>query len=208
MDNGAAAPALRGCVCEPRPQIWNRIPKKHFPLPKVRENIPPNPNRTQKLMKSVRRGRSGQNFSILPKIRLFRLLKNGFAVFRLFVSFFSVSRPICAQIPPKTRKKLPKAGTKQWASCRTYACASHTPPKPERRSLPANDRGLTKCGLLTLDICGRLRNDWSGVGLSCVTNQSDARSAGISSARHACDRNGVSRMGDSAINASAAFVLH
>ena len=49
------------------------------------------------------------------------------------------------------------------ASCRTYACASHTPPKPERRSLPANDRGLTKCGLLTLDICGRLRNDWSGV---------------------------------------------
>ena len=48
----------------------------------------------------------------------------------------------------------------------------------------------------------------SGVGLSSVNFQSDARSACISSARHACDRNGASGMGDSAINASTAFVLH
>ena len=50
-----AAPARRAPVaCEPRPQIWNQIPKKHFPLPKVRENVPPNPNRPSKLVKLVR----------------------------------------------------------------------------------------------------------------------------------------------------------
>ena len=48
----------------------------------------------------------------------------------------------------------------------------------------------------------------SGVGLSSVTTQSDARSACISSARHARDRDGASSMRDSAIDSSAALVLH
>ena len=54
------------------------------------------------------------------------------------------------------------------------------------------------------------RDDVSGVGLSSVANQSDARSAYISSARHdhERDRNGASGMDGIAINASAAFVLH
>ena len=60
---------------------------------------------SQKLVKSARRGRRAQKISILPKIRLFRLLKNGFAVFWLFASFFSILPPICAEIPPKTSQK-------------------------------------------------------------------------------------------------------
>tara|TARA_B100000524_G_scaffold302269_1_gene177045 strand:+ start:222 stop:482 length:261 start_codon:yes stop_codon:yes gene_type:complete len=68
---------------------------------------------------------------------------------------------------------------------------------------------LTKCGKpwrRTLDISHVTTGEASG--LSSVTNQSGARSAYINSARHERDRNGASGMGDIAINASAAFVLH
>ena len=65
-------------------------------------------------------------------------------------------------------------------------------------------------GWLTF-VCGRLRDDWpvaSGRRRPVKRhNQSDARSACIHCARHTRDRDDESGTGDSAIDASAAFVL-
>ena len=109
----ATATYLRHCGVAPQPlpndvsggRRAHPMVYQHFPVPKVRENVPPNPNRTQKLVKTARRGRSGQNFSILPKIRLFRLLKNGFAGFRLYGSFFCVFTSNLRSNPAKNKLK-------------------------------------------------------------------------------------------------------
>ena len=62
----------------------------------------------------------------------------------------------------------------------------------------------------TVRTCGRATGDARRLvsGVTGVTKQSDARSACISSARHARDRDDASGMGDSVVDASAAFVLH
>ena len=46
--------------------------------------------------------RSGQNFRFCPKFDFFHFQKNGFTVFRHFVSFSPFSGLIRAEIPPKT----------------------------------------------------------------------------------------------------------
>ena len=85
--------------------------QKHFPIPKVRKNVPPNPNRLQKLVKSARRGRSAQNFAQNPTFSTFKKRICCFSAFCVFFLRFTLQ--FASKSRRKQAKNLRKAGTKQ-----------------------------------------------------------------------------------------------
>ena len=90
--------SARATLCRPNKYGIGSL-RKHFPLPKVRKNVPLNPNRTPKL-----RGEIGSAVGAAERAQTFSTFKKTDLLIFGFLALVSRFRPNLALNPAKTKK--------------------------------------------------------------------------------------------------------